>query len=186
MLGALQYHFQQFLRIRGKKISKEIPLRSPEDRFEAVAYITRIGQLHYFAGSPFVRGLMGRSLQSELPRVQRLLSFRHKYAAHRARDNPRSSEERTDDNGDWALGALGGELSVERFAGAYEKIQKLCGGDFDDQLRRQFEVSYKLFEIYAGKTRIELNIERDHLLLVQEIGSMLESILEVAWRQPRD
>ena len=49
---------------------------------EAVAYVNRIGQLHFFA----------RSLQRSalLLKATTLLPFRHKYTAHRSIDEPRS------------------------------------------------------------------------------------------------
>jgi hypothetical protein len=48
MLGALQYHYQKFLEIVQKKAKGEIEYDAPDERFEAVAYLTRVGQLYYF------------------------------------------------------------------------------------------------------------------------------------------
>ncbi|HEY8696436.1 MAG TPA: hypothetical protein VIM02_02370, partial [Rhizomicrobium sp.] len=47
MLGGLQYHYQQFMRIRRQKLAGSLSLDAPDERFEAVAYVNRIGQLHY-------------------------------------------------------------------------------------------------------------------------------------------
>lgn len=49
---------------------------------EAVAYVNRLGQFHYFAKSVGLVGLV--------PTITRLLPFRHKHTAHRSTDKPRS------------------------------------------------------------------------------------------------
>jgi hypothetical protein len=122
MLGALQYHYQNFLEIVRKKVIGEIEFDAPDERFEAVAYLNRIGQLCYFSTSPFVSHLYGKTAEDFIPSAYRLIPFRHKYLAHRERDKPlRNSNEATELNGELALGALGGRLFCSRTEDVVEK-----------------------------------------------------------------
>jgi hypothetical protein len=157
MLGGLQYHYQQFLRIRERKLSGAVPLDAPDERFEAVAYINRIGQFHYFANSAFCKQIMGRSALLEIPTLEKLLPFRHKYTAHRARDNPRDRYEVNDLHGDYALGAIGGSLSCERRPGAYRSLDsfELASREYRLALYRE---SYVLFEQGIGQKNGRLSL----------------------------
>jgi hypothetical protein len=59
-------------------------------RYEAAAYLGRLGQSRYFATSSFVTTLIG---PSTLSRIERLLVFRHKFTAHRSIDKPQGDSD---------------------------------------------------------------------------------------------
>ena len=185
MLGALQYHYLQFMRVRDRKISGEIDIDAPDDRFEAVAYIGRIGQICYFVRSDFVKTHFRESIDSQIQSILRLVPFRHKYAAHRARDNPKDkTDEASDLRADLALGAIGGQLSVERVPGLFERVARGGQLDWHHSRRRHLESSYTLYELYVDKVRIEFNLELDHPVILNEVGSVVRQLIGTAKGPP--
>jgi hypothetical protein len=87
MLIALDYHFAQFMAalatLEGRQPADYQPARD-----EAVAWLNRAGQLHYFMESALVRG----QKCPRTPHLNELLVFRHKHSAHRSIDAPRTGD----------------------------------------------------------------------------------------------
>lgn len=54
-------------------------------QYEAAAYLCRLGQFYYFAKSAFMADVVAAG---SITAIQRLIVFRHKFAAHRSIDKP--------------------------------------------------------------------------------------------------
>src|SRR5664279_957318 len=88
ILSGLDYHFSNFKRyVKLVQVGSEAG--HAELRHEAVAWVNRTGQLHYFVTSHLVKGGSG-SIQT--PAIDAVLPFRHKHTAHRSSDSPRKSD----------------------------------------------------------------------------------------------
>ncbi|HEX3943229.1 MAG TPA: hypothetical protein VHW69_03995 [Rhizomicrobium sp.] len=181
MLGGLQYHYQQFLRIRERKLSGAFPLDAPDERFEAVAYINRIGQFRYFADSNFCEQIIGRSALLEIPALEKLLPFRHKYTAHRARDKPRDRHEVDDPHGDYALGRLAALYCVSEGRVLTDHSIRL-----NSPRLALYRESYVLFELYLEDDRITFNLELEHETMMVEASGFVRNVIEKATRLPKE
>ena len=190
MLGALQYHYQQFVRIVRKKASGEMSADSPDERYEAVAYLGRLGQFYYFADrSKFVESLISNAkaiIPKVIPSVYRLVHFRMKYVAHRARDFPRDKDEVQDVGHELALGAIGGKLFLCRENQKLDNPGPESPEAFSDWQSRSYRTGYVMFEIYNKADRIEFVMELDHPIVLRETTSFMQRIIECARRLPRD
>ena len=180
MLAALHYHYLQFVRVIQRNIRNEIPVLSPEERYEAVSYINRVGQYHYFCKSAFATNLVG-DVESQIQTITRPIPFRHKYTAHRERDKPKfGTNEANQYKGEMALGKLGGHLPCERVPGDYARLPQIVDEAFDDQQRRRLAVSYVLFQIFLEKGHLEFNMEIEHPKIMTEAMIIVLRIVEKA------
>lgn len=187
MLGALQYHYQQFLRVIRQKSNGEIPFDAPDERYEAVAYIGRLGQFFYFATSPFARTLLGVNPERLIPAVVRLVPLRHKYAAHRARDKPlKGTDEHNDLNAELGLGALGGWRFAARARGSLGRQHSNSASDLVSETQPHSELYYTLFELHTRNGRIEFNLELDHPVVLSEAAALVRNLIDRAKNTPRE
>lgn len=85
ILEALDYHYKNFIRL--KDTENEI-----SQKHEVVAYLNRIGQLHYFIKSKFTEEHVHNPLEL-MPKVKELIVFRMKNTAHRSIDHPKDEPE---------------------------------------------------------------------------------------------
>jgi hypothetical protein len=181
MLCALQYHYQNFVRIVRDKGAGKIDVSYPDERFEAVAYVGRLGQLCYFSESVFVEAMLQEKTGPDfIPSAFRLLHFRHKYAAHRERDKPlKGSAEGTELGGELALGALGGLFFSAR-------PDRQTDGDnsqpanWNDLVKRNYRDWYVSFQIFKKGEAIYFIPEIDHPRIIAEASVLLNRLIEIA------
>lgn len=105
MIKSLEYHYNHFTALKDEHNNlfqntlypisiltiQEIEKRSEICEklcYEAVAYINRIGQFHYFSKSNFVTLRIPKGVGTILIKTHDLLIFRMKNAAHRSIDHP--------------------------------------------------------------------------------------------------
>lgn len=184
MLGGMQYHYQQFLRVIRAKACGAVEARAPDERYEAVAYLNRIGQFYYFVRSEFVKDLVSDAL-SAVPSLNRLIPFRHKYTAHRAMDAPRSDSDRIDIGNELSLGAIGGQYFESR------EIQDLnnpfpdAPKDLKELAKYNYRACYAVFHLWTDEYNVTLNPEVDHPLIVAECAALLGTIAKNARARPK-
>src|SRR5262245_9863248 len=75
MIEGLEYHHQRFLDIIAQLCRGDATARPGLDH-EATAYLNRLGQFCYFAGSKFVEGRVSDALDL-IPTFEKLFIFRH-------------------------------------------------------------------------------------------------------------
>ncbi len=122
--------------------------------YEVAAYVCRLGQFFYFAGSEFVANQLGS--RPTMPTIERLLIFRHKFAAHRSVDYPRA-----------------GETAEIRVLQAFSLS---CGGSSWRQTRKQ--TLGLSFQIRKNATDVEDFVpDDDHSQVMLEAFGVLEGIL---------
>ena len=163
MLSGLDYHFKQFVTAiqRGGGL---LPQDTSPIRHEAVAWINRLGQFHYFARSKLVL----RNVSVGTPTIDQLLPFRHKHTAHRSIDKPRAEDSESLQVGHaMAMTDLSGTLWVPRppFTPAESPMPSV-------------QTHFLAFQLQAsqGEHRT-LVIERDHPIVMLEAYSVLETLL---------
>ena len=183
MLCSMQYHYQNFVRKIGEKGSGTIDLDAPDERYEIVAYINRIGQFCYFSNSPFVRQIFGKSGEDLTPSAHRLLVFRHKYSAHRERDKPRkNSGEARELGGELALGALGGFIFSARRDTEYENVNQ--ASSWQDDIRVKYRDWFVSFQIFKDGDAICFTPEAEHPAIMSEASTFLRHLIDLAKNRP--
>lgn len=185
MICALHFHYLNFMRVIQRKISMEIPYDSPDERFEAVAYIGRVGQLAYFSKSKFVCELMGDNYYELIAWIHRLIPFRHKYSAHRERDKPIRKGEATSLEGEVALGALGGKTFAEKYDGAFLNMDSADLSDWAAREARRYEFGYVVFQITGVNAQASLTVEHDHQYIFSELLMFFRGLVDKAKTLPR-
>lgn len=177
MMKGLDYHHDNFMRIigglaRGDEID-ESPLFH-----EAVAYVNRGGQFHYFARSRFVKGWLGTI---GLPKIDVLKHFRDKAGSHRsfdllqAYDDPqiRTVHARS-------LSEFGSRLFIPK--------QPLSMADLFGGCAKFWGLAYLVFHSHTGQQHkgphemYELVIERDHSAVMNEAYAVFERLLTAGSR----
>jgi len=181
MICALQFHYMNFVRIIDRKIERLIPHDTPDERFEAVAYIGRVGQFDYFTKSAFVAKLRGTDDFEGLTWAAYLLPFRHKYSAHRDRDKPKKGEEGSL-SGELSLGALGGHLFTQKSAGAIP--HQAAPYDREAEGARQYEWSNPAYEI-PGTSKLFIP-QLHHPYLIDEFIQFMSWLIQAAKALPRE
>ena len=163
MLAGLDYHFSNYMRAL-----ERLPWPAGHGyqavRHEAVAWLNRIGQFHYFC--EWAR-MEHPSLPLATPRIAALLPFRHKHAAHRSLDAPRR-----DDGPEFQLSQarlmsdLGGCL-WERRPGAVDT-------PFGTPLH---PTHFAALQIPLPSGHLNLVIEVEHPRVMEESYKVLETLL---------
>lgn len=85
ILEALDYHYSNFIHL--KETDNNI-----NQKHEVVAYINRIGQLHYLAKSDFIKNIIPE-VKTLLSKVEDIKEFRMKNTSHRSIDFPKGVSE---------------------------------------------------------------------------------------------
>jgi hypothetical protein len=113
ILSGLEYHFGSFQR-HVQLVQFLSPAAHSELRHEAVAWVNRVGQLHYFVTSQLVKD----NIQSApTPAIDEVLPFRNKHTAHRSADFPRKTDtDHLKTVHEMSLSILGGSLWTPRHA----------------------------------------------------------------------
>ncbi len=116
ILSALEYHYNNH--IDALRRLPPLPGRAFDRvRHEAIAWLNRAAQLHYFFRSDLVRKRIGCP---DTPRTDACLPFRHKHGAHRSIDKPRREDsEHLQHVQAFTMSSLGGSLWKPR-AGSKE------------------------------------------------------------------
>jgi len=184
MICALHFHFLNFERIVDRKIRQDLHYEAPDERYEAVAYIGRVGQLYYFLQSKFIKGLAGEDFIG-LTWIDYLVHFRHKYSAHRDRDKPKKSEENSL-NGELSLGALGGHVFVERYVGSMSEVHRADPYQRDIVGALQYKCSYVAYQMFGVTDAKYFVPQRDHQRLFSELHQFMSWLIGVAKGAPRE
>lgn len=120
---------------------------------EAIAYINRLGQLYYFFISDFVQKKLHndrKGIQLLIPKIQEIIQFRMKHAAHRAMDLPQEETQSTKDY-----------LELIFRGGLYDNDYNL------------------MFQLNMGKgAEYDFNLTKDHKIIMNEAYKLLQMIIK--------
>jgi hypothetical protein len=165
ILSGLEYHFGPFMRYV-QLVQLQNPAAHSELRHEAVAWVNRVGQLHYFVTSQLVKDSIG---SVPTPTINATLPFRHKHTAHRSTDFPRKTDtDHLKTVHAMSLSDLGGTLWTPRHAHPGPDI---CSASPSSTHFLTFQIQEP-----AG-TAHDLNIEQAHPAVLIEGYSVLEAML---------
>jgi len=165
ILSGLEYHFGSFQRLV-QLVQFGSPASHSELRHEAVAWVNRVGQLHYFVTSQLVKDNIG---STPTPAIDAVLPFRHKHTAHRSADLPRKTDtDHLKSVHEMSLSFLGGSLWTPRHG--------YPGPDMSPA--SPSTTHFLTFQIQepAG-TAHNLTIEKAHPAVLLEGYSVLEALL---------
>jgi len=180
MLSGLEYHHDNIVRL-SERLASGTSLDETDLNHEAVAYLNRLGQFHYFAKSALAsKGLPHAT--AIIPTVEKYMLFRMKHAAHRSIDRPQGETEDAQ-----ILQAI----SLTRAAGRMMTLKPGAtntfpapgaipdAGGMAEFRRLQWQSSYLTFQIYDedGQTHINLIIEKEHPQICREVYGLLSAIV---------
>jgi hypothetical protein len=178
MVSALEYHYERFVEITSGKAAKA-PLDNDFERYEAVAYINRLGQFTFFACSKYVTSHISDA-PDRIASAKRLLPFRNKYSAHRSIDDPRSERFSEQVGHEMSLGLVGGSLWKPR-SDTEEVFRKPDESIFSETWRRsQYANWFVLYQIWAAGQHLEFNLEVEHPQIRRECCELLANLIEQA------
>lgn len=178
MLAGIDYHAGNFTRVLGETNDAALTSDNRADH-EAVAYLNRMGQIHAFVRSAFVRSELPDA-DARIPTIRRYLIFRNKVAAHRAIDLPRG--ESIDQLLSYAksMSFLGGRLYSPRPSAAqppFPKVPTLTALlDFMISKRAACYLEYQIQDPATGEP-LNFSLEREHPLVASETYSVIEALL---------
>lgn len=165
ILSGLEYHSDNFL-----ALLKQVKLRSSHAhsklRHEVVAWVNRVGQLHYFTTSELVISKLGNVAT---PAIDAVLPFRHKHTAHRSFDMPRKNDsDHLKAVHAMSLSDFGGSVWSPRNGSPWPELDPTSPSS----------THFLTFQIQetAGDAVI-LNIENAHPAVLHEVYSILDSLL---------
>jgi hypothetical protein len=164
MLLAMHYHCARFL--EGLQESEgTYPRDLMIPRNEAVAWLNRLGQFHYFTSSELVTS--ADNIPST-PTIDSILPFRHKHAAHRSLDAPRK-----DDTPELQISQA---IALSELSGSYWIPRN---GVLDASALPSFNTHYFAFQIRdTTESRKTFNLEVDHDKVMLEGYKVIESLLQ--------
>lgn len=171
MFEGLEYHFDNFVKFNLKN-KNVFDLREPNRELfvkklrsnarmksinkqvhEAIAYINRLGQLYYFFISDFAIDNLHKNqkdIKLLIPKIQKIVQFRMKHAAHRAMDVPRGETQDTKDY-----------LEIIFRGGLYDNDSNL------------------MFQLNMGKgAEYDFNIIKDHNTIMNEAYELFQMIIK--------
>jgi len=166
ILAGIEYHYSNFI-----DLVRQLPSlpgrRFDTVRHEAIAWVNRVGQLHYFCTSPLVRQHLANA---DTPAIDSVLPFRDKHSAHRSIDAPRREDTpHLQMVHAMMLSDLSGSLWTPRHDGAHQSEQPLC------------TTHYAAFQIQLPEGKYKnLVIELEHQQIMLEGYSVIQSLLEAA------
>ena len=180
MLAGLEYHHDNLVRLSGLLAAGKV-LDETCLYHEAVAYVNRLGQFHYFAKSALVAKTVTEPL-SKIPIIQKFLPFRMKHAAHRSLDNPKKETENTQ-----ILQAMSLSRSVGRMMtlkpGAAD-ILPPQGATVDAAglarfRQMQWQNCYLTFQLFDQDAEAHLNLilEKEHPMISTEAYDLIASVV---------
>jgi hypothetical protein len=178
MLSGLEYHHDNIVHL-SDSLAAGAAIDETCLYHEAVAYVNRLGQFHYFAKSPLVAKALPNATAT-IPTIEKFLPFRMKHAAHRSIDYPRGESEDTQ-----LLQAMSFTRSTGRMMtlkpGASE-VRLPQGGTRDavamaEFRRRQWQDSYLTFQLYdeGRNVHIDLVVQREHPQVCSEAYGLLSA-----------
>ena len=165
MLSGLDYHFQQFTAAL-RRDGTILPRDFSAIRHEAIAWINRLGQFHFFARSKL---LIGHVNGGVTPTIDSLMLFRNKHAAHRSIDKPRPEDSQSlQISHAIAMTDLSGTLWIPRppFTPAESPLPSVA-------------THFLAFQLQASEgVPRALVIERDHPVVMKEAYALVERLLQ--------
>jgi hypothetical protein len=180
MLAGLEYHRDNIVRL-----SDDLAVGAVFDEtwlyHEAVAYVNRLGQFHYFAMSSLVAKAVANAAAT-IPTIEKLLPFRMKHAAHRSIDVPRGESE------DAQI------LQAMSFTRSTSRMMTLKPGATDlwfppdgvadaavmaEFRQRQWRNNYLTFQLYDEGHNVLLNlvVQREHPQICSEAFGLLAAVI---------
>ncbi len=180
MLGGLEYHHDNVVKLSGL-LAAGAALDETSLYHEAVAYVNRLGQFHYFARSKLVSQVVN-DLATSIPTIQRYLPFRMKHSAHRSLDSPHAETESAQ-----ILQAM----SLSRAVGCMMTLKPGASDDFRQQAvildaggmarfrQLQWQNSYVTFQLFDEDANAHLNLilEKEHPAISSEAYDLLASVI---------
>lgn len=165
MLAGLEYHYANFL-----SVLSGLPAQFGRDisaaQHEAIAWLNRVGQFHYFSRSE----LVARRLPAvSTPRIEYVLPFRMKHAAHRSIDVPRKDTGNQQLNHAMMLSALGGSLWIPRSG-----IDRAAEASFPPGS----DTHCLVFQVHLDDGVRHLNVEEEHPRILEEMYTVLHCLLD--------
>jgi len=180
MLAGLEYHHDNIVRLSDDLAAGAV-LDETWLYHEAVAYVNRLGQFHYFAKSSLVAKAVPNATAT-IPTIEKFLPFRMKHAAHRSIDVPRG------ESGDAQI------LQAMSFTRSTSRMMTLKPGVLDlwsppngvadavvmaEFRQRQWRDSYLTFQLYdeGHNVHLKLVVQTDHPQVCSEAFGLLATVI---------
>jgi hypothetical protein len=179
MLGGLEYHHDNVMRLSGQ-LAAGAATDKTSLYHEAVAYVNRLGQFHYFARSRLVSQVVS-DLSTMIPTIQKFLPFRMKHSAHRSLDSPHSETESTQILQAMSLSRAVGRMMMLK-PGARDVIPDkaiLDAGGLARFHQLQWQNCYITFQLFDESTNSHVNLvlEKEHPTISSEAYDLLASVI---------
>jgi hypothetical protein len=180
MLAGLEYHHDNIVRLSAALA--EGSLAEDSSIFhEAVAYVNRLGQFHYFAASRFVAKAIRNPLAA-IPSIERYIVFRQKHSAHRSIDAPRGEPEDAQLLQAMSLSRTWGRMmQLKPGAGNPRWPREVKAGSEEARMieRQQWRDNYITFQLYDASSEkyVNLTIETEHEQICSEAFALLSNLI---------
>jgi hypothetical protein len=183
MLAGLEYHHDNIVRL-SDNLAAGAALDETWLYHEAVGYVNRLGQFHYFAKSALVAKAVPMATAT-VPTIEKFLPFRMKHAAHRSIAGPRGESEDAQ-----ILQAMSFTRSTSRLTtlkpGAPD-LQFPPSGVADAAVmaefrQRQWRDSYLTFQLYDEERNVHINlvVQKEHPQIGGEAYGLLSTVIRWA------
>jgi hypothetical protein len=165
ILSGLTYHHDNFVSYQ-TKLERKFHNEYAPLRHEAVAWVNRVGQLHYFVISNLVKSRLG---SVSVPTIESVMPFRNKHVAHRSVDAPMPEDSiAAQVMHAMSLSDIGGMLWTPKPGAAPADI---ASGPPVDTHYASFQIRGKGNNVY------DLSVERDHPGVLREGYDVLSQLL---------
>jgi hypothetical protein len=179
MLGGLEYHHDNVVKLSGL-LAAGAAIDETNLYHEAVAYVNRLGQFHYFAMSKLVSQVVD-DLPARIPTIQQYLPFRMKHSAHRSLDSPHSETESAQILQAMSLSrAVGRMMTLKPCAPDILPHQAILDAGGIARFRQlQWQNSYVTFQLFDEDANAHLNLilEKEHPAISSEAYDLLASVI---------
>ena len=180
MLAGLEYHHDNIVRLSDNLAAGAV-LDETWLYHEAVAYVNRLGQFHYFAKSSLVAKAVPNAI-AMIPTIEKFLPFRVKHAAHRSIDVPRGESEDAQ-----ILQAMSFTRSTSRMMTLKPGAPDLWfppDGVVDaaamaELRQRHWRDSYLTFQLYDEERNVHINlvVQKEHPQIDGEAYGLLSTVV---------
>lgn len=177
MLSALDYHYQNFVRLY-KEHTLDFYADGISMDHEAVAYVNRLGQFFAFVRSDFAVNIIGK-VEPLIPTIVSVMIFRNKNTAHRSIDDPRKESRQQQIQQAMPFSMFGRGLYIPREGMRQPGPSNDLGFDYREYSKKMRASSYRSYQIAdpEKRTSIDFVLERDHPKIMSEAYQLVERIL---------
>ena len=183
MMKGLDYHHHNFMKIINRlaevDMSDEAQGLKANLLHEVVAYLNRVGQLHYFVFSPFVKNHCPTA-ESLTPTIEKFLIFRHKHSAHRSIDKPQNETAHIQETQAMSMSSIGGKIFETKPGQSCNLLDIKTDADQTAHFLNNWKKCYWVCQLITDdpKDFRNFSIEREHPTIMLEAYVVLEMLLK--------